>query len=93
MRRHATTTSDMSTEAPDDPIHTDWPTLDVLSVRYIERVLAHVGLNKTHAARILGIDPRTMRRISLKLKTGRCPNINTGHHKRGARPAPTAGPG
>jgi DNA-binding NtrC family response regulator len=83
-------TSDMPTEAPVDPIQADWPTLDVLSVRYIERVLAHVGSNKTHAARILGIDPRTMRRISLKLKSGRCPSINTGHRKRGAR-SPVAG--
>jgi DNA-binding NtrC family response regulator len=81
-------TSDMYTEAQADPIHADWPTLDVLSVRYIERVLAHVGGNKTHAARILGIDPRTMRRISLKLKTGRTPSINTRHRKRGARAVP-----
>jgi DNA-binding NtrC family response regulator len=73
----------MNIEEAVDPIHADWPSLDVLSVRYIEHVLAHVGGNKTHAARILGIDPRTMRRISLKLKSGRTPSINTGHRKRG----------
>jgi ActR/RegA family two-component response regulator len=85
-------TTDMPTEEQADTIHDDWPTLDVLSVRYIERVLDHVGQNKTHAARILGIDPRTMRRISLKLKSGRCPSINTGHRKRGARPPPPGAP-
>lgn len=85
-------TSDMPTEDPVDPIHADWPTLDVLSVRYIQRVLERVGSNKTHAARILGIDPRTMRRISLKLKAGRCPSINTGHRKRAARQDPQPAP-
>jgi DNA-binding NtrC family response regulator len=80
----------MSIEATADPIDADWPTLDALSIRYIERVLAHVGGNKTHAAHILGIDPRTMRRISLKLKSGHLPSLNTGHRKRGAR-SPVAG--
>jgi hypothetical protein len=84
-------TSDRPEAPPPDPIHADWPTLDVLSVRYIERVLAHVGNNATHAARILGVDLRTMQRINAKLRRGRRPNLNTGHRKRGARRPPPEG--
>ena len=41
----------------------DWPTLEVLQRRYIERVLDHSGQNKTAAAAILGIDRRTIQRL------------------------------
>jgi DNA-binding NtrC family response regulator len=41
----------------------DWPTLSVLSRRYINRALAHTGGNKTRAADLLGIDRRTLNRI------------------------------
>jgi DNA-binding NtrC family response regulator len=41
----------------------DWPTLDVLRLRYIARVLEHNGGNKTRAADMLGIDRRTLNRI------------------------------
>jgi two-component system response regulator AtoC len=41
----------------------DWPTLEVLQRRYIERVLEHSGQNKTAAATILGIDRRTLQRL------------------------------
>jgi DNA-binding NtrC family response regulator len=75
----------MSTDSPVDPIHVDWPTLDALCVRYIARVLARTGGNKTRAARVLGVNPRTMRRITVTLARGRTPTINTGHNKRGAR--------
>ena len=44
-------------------IHSDWPTLDELQHRYIERVLEHTGHNKTSAASILGIDRRTIQRL------------------------------
>jgi transcriptional regulator with PAS, ATPase and Fis domain len=37
--------------------------LEVLQRRYIERVLAQSGQNKTAAAAILGIDRRTIQRL------------------------------
>ncbi len=45
-------------------IHSDWPTLEELQRRYIERVLEHTGHNKTSAASILGIDRRTIQRLA-----------------------------
>jgi DNA-binding NtrC family response regulator len=45
-------------------IHSDWPTLEELQRRYIERVLEHTGHNKTSAAAILGIDRRTIQRLA-----------------------------
>jgi two-component system response regulator AtoC len=44
-------------------LHADWPTLEELQRRYIERVLDHTGQNKTMAASILGIDRRTIQRL------------------------------
>jgi ActR/RegA family two-component response regulator len=41
----------------------DWPTLDVLRLRYIHRAIVHTGNNKTRAAELLGIDRRTLNRI------------------------------
>lgn len=41
----------------------DWPTLAVLSRRYIDRALEHTGGNKTRAADLLGIDRRTLNRM------------------------------
>ncbi len=41
----------------------DWPSLDVLRLRYIARVLERAGGNKTRAADMLGIDRRTLNRI------------------------------
>jgi DNA-binding NtrC family response regulator len=41
----------------------DWPTLAALERRYIDRVLARTGGNKTRAADILGIDRRTLNRM------------------------------
>jgi two-component system, NtrC family, response regulator AtoC len=45
-------------------IDSDWPTLEELQRRYIERVLDHTGQNKTSAAGILGIDRRTIQRLA-----------------------------
>jgi DNA-binding NtrC family response regulator len=45
-------------------LHGDWPTLEELQRRYIERVLEHTGHNKTSAASILGIDRRTIQRLA-----------------------------
>ncbi|MGH7295475.1 MAG: helix-turn-helix domain-containing protein, partial [Polyangiaceae bacterium] len=41
----------------------DWPTLQVLERRYIDRVLSRTGGNKTRAADVLGIDRRTLNRM------------------------------
>jgi hypothetical protein len=41
----------------------DWPTLDVLRLRYIARAIERSGGNKTRAADLLGIDRRTLNRI------------------------------
>jgi hypothetical protein len=40
-----------------------WPTLDALSVRYVERVLDHTHNNRTRAASVLGVDRRTIARL------------------------------
>jgi DNA-binding NtrC family response regulator len=44
-------------------IDADWPTLEVLQRRYVEKVLAHSHHNKTTAAAMLGIDRRTLQRM------------------------------
>jgi ActR/RegA family two-component response regulator len=41
----------------------DLPSLAVLQRRYIDRVLERTGKNKTRAARMLGIDRRTLNRM------------------------------
>jgi DNA-binding NtrC family response regulator len=41
----------------------DWPTLAVLERRYIDLVLQRTGGNKTRAAKVLGIDRRTLNRM------------------------------
>jgi transcriptional regulator with GAF, ATPase, and Fis domain len=51
------------TEFPDELV-----TLDEMERRYVRHVLGAVSGNKTHAARILGIDRRSLYR---KLKDGR----------------------
>ncbi len=44
----------------------DWPSLTVLSRRYIGRALHHTQGNKTRAAEMLGIDWRTLNRIMVR---------------------------
>ncbi len=41
----------------------DWPTLAVLSRRYLDLALARTKGNKTKAADLLGIDRRTLNRV------------------------------
>ena len=43
-----------------------WPTLDEVQRRYIAKVLEHTGHNKTTAAAILGIDRRTIQRLTAR---------------------------
>jgi DNA-binding NtrC family response regulator len=52
-----------SGDASGAAIDADWPTLEVLERRYIEKVLARVDHNKTAAAQVLGIDRRTLQRM------------------------------
>ena len=53
---------DPATAPPSNPAE-DWPTLAVLERRYIDLVLARTGGNKTRAAKVLGIDRRTLNRM------------------------------
>lgn len=46
----------------DDPLETDWPTLDELERRYVEKVMARTGGHRVRACEILGIDPKTLYR-------------------------------
>ncbi len=62
------TTTSHKVEKPEVPpppyaILDDWPTIQVISRRYIDQVLARTNNNKTRAAVILGIDRRTLNRI------------------------------
>lgn len=47
----------------DTPIDADWPTLHELSLRYLYRVLERVEGNKTKAAKMIGVNRRTVNRI------------------------------
>jgi len=51
----------LAAATPADP-DADWPTLETLERAYLDRVLAHVGGNRSAAARVLGIDRRTLLR-------------------------------
>ncbi len=47
---------------PEPDLSNDWPELEVLRLRYIHRMIKHAGGNKSHAAKMLGIDRRTLNR-------------------------------
>jgi two-component system, NtrC family, response regulator AtoC len=59
--RPAPATADIA--SGDSAIDRDWPTLEALEARYVEKVLAHTSHNKTAAAQLLGIDRRTLQRM------------------------------
>jgi DNA-binding NtrC family response regulator len=46
----------------DSPLQADWPTLDELERRYIDRVLRMTGGHRARACEILGVDPKTLYR-------------------------------
>jgi ActR/RegA family two-component response regulator len=48
-----------------------------MSMRYVFEVLMRVGDNKSRAARLLGVDRRTLGRILARARTGRCPSMHT----------------
>jgi ActR/RegA family two-component response regulator len=56
------------TPSAEQPIDADSPTLGVLRLRYIRRVIAHMKNNKTRAAQMLGIDRRTLNRMLAREK-------------------------
>ncbi|HNY31420.1 MAG TPA: sigma-54 dependent transcriptional regulator [Fibrobacteria bacterium] len=53
--------------AGEDPLESDWPTLEELERRYVEKVLSRTGGHRSRACEILGIDPKTLYR---KLREG-----------------------
>src|SRR5262249_23072635 len=70
---------------PPSSIVADWPTLDVLSARYIRRVLAHVGGNQSRAARLLGVNRRTVSRVVTGALGGGDPVTQRRHAVQGRR--------
>ena len=45
-----------------DPLESDWPSLDELERRYVEKVMERTGGHRARACEILGIDPKTLYR-------------------------------
>jgi hypothetical protein len=62
---------------PLSSIFEDWPTLDVLSLRYVRRVLVHVKGNRSRAASLLGVDRRTVSRVLAVSRRGLVPGMQT----------------
>jgi ActR/RegA family two-component response regulator len=58
----------------------EWPTLDVLRLRYIHRAIEHTNNNKTRAAELLGIDRRTLNRILARERARRRPTAGDATH-------------
>jgi DNA-binding NtrC family response regulator len=65
----------------------DWPTLDVLARRYVGRVLVHTDNNKTRAARVLGINRRTLGRLTARARRSpEGPHRKRSSHPHGTHP-------
>jgi len=45
-----------------DPLHDDWPSLEELEHRYVEKVMKKTGGHRGKTCEILGIDPKTLYR-------------------------------
>ena len=80
----------ITTESPGELI-----TLDEMERRYVRQVLNAVGGNKTHAARILGIDRRSLyRRLEDPRHDAKSSDTPTGAHTAGhSRSSPLTPPG
>jgi two-component system response regulator HydG len=64
IKDHQSSRIVITTDGPDELI-----SLDEMAHRYVRQVLSAVGGNKTHAARVLGIDRRSLyRRLDSKNK-------------------------
>jgi|SRR5580658_630189 DNA-binding NtrC family response regulator len=64
------TNGDSAGAPPVGPVAEEWPTLAALQRRYIDRVLARTGGNRTRAAELLGIARRSMTRILSRERSG-----------------------
>jgi hypothetical protein len=60
-----------------DTLGNDWPTLDLLSLRYIRAVIEQQQGNQARAAQVLGVDRRTLSRVLAKVRSGRIPAMQT----------------
>jgi two-component system response regulator HydG len=88
VQEHQSSKIVITTESPGELI-----TLDEMERRYVRQVLSAVGGNKTHAARILGIDRRSLYRRLEEPKGDHhkdAKNGNGGDHK--AEPAHARAP-
>ncbi len=71
--------------ASEGPLSEDWPTLDVLSLRYVGRVLDRVKANKSRAAEVLGVDRRTVSRFVAARRKGLTPTMQTQERRTSGR--------
>lgn len=71
---HSTAETEPASASASEPaarLDADLPSLAVLQRRYIDRVLERTGRNKTRAARLLGIDRRTLNRMLARERTAK----------------------
>jgi two-component system response regulator HydG len=88
VQEHQSSKIVITTESPGELI-----TLDEMERRYVRQVLNAVGGNKTHAARILGIDRRSLyRRLEEPRHDAKPPDAGTGHSANHSRPIPISLP-
>jgi two-component system response regulator HydG len=90
IQEHQSSKIVITTESPGELI-----TLDEMERRYVRQVLNAVGGNKTHAARILGIDRRSLYRRLEEPRTEQRkdePSKSAGSSDHGHPRAPTAPP-
>jgi DNA-binding NtrC family response regulator len=71
-------------QAPDESDVDEWVPLSVIEGRYVAKVLAHTRGNKQAAARVLGIDRKTLDRMIKRH------NIETGSFRNRAKPPSAA---
>jgi two-component system response regulator HydG len=90
VQEHQSSKIVITTESPGELI-----TLDEMERRYVRQVLNAVGGNKTHAARILGIDRRSLyRRLEEPRHDAKASDSGNGSHGHGRTPTapPAHGP-
>jgi two-component system response regulator HydG len=88
VQEHQSSKIVITTESPGELI-----TLDEMERRYVRQVLNAVGGNKTHAARILGIDRRSLyRRLEEPRHDAKPADTNSHGHARTTSPPPMAHP-
>jgi DNA-binding NtrC family response regulator len=88
VQEHQSSKIVITTESPGELI-----TLDEMERRYVRQVLNAVGGNKTHAARILGIDRRSLyRRLEEPRHDPKAAENGNGSHGPGHTRTPTAPP-